>query len=398
MSAEVAAKGKTNETAFSVRRISIMREVAVAGVGMCKFGRYNDREVDDLGNEAVLKALKDADLQWSDVQAIFCANAYGGLGIGNRIAYSIGMNGIPIVNVENACSGGLSAFRLCYQSVAAELYDVCLAIGAEKIPGGLLDDSSWPVYERRMGFNVQPAAYGVEAQRHMEDYGSTVEQFARVAVKNRKNGCLNPYAGFQSQVTVEEVLNSRMISSPLRLLMCCANGDGAAAAILCNADKLKSKRKKVTVAASVLTSETYGNVKGAGSLRAHNPDRTEIAAKQAYEISGCGPQDIDFLEAYDTMASSELINVEKLGFCKKGEYGPLVEKGFFDIDGELPVNPSGGLLSRRHPVSATGLAQIAELVWQLREEAGPRQISGAKVGMAHCLGAGGNSAITILRI
>jgi acetyl-CoA acetyltransferase len=374
-----------------------MREVTVAGVGMCKFGRYKDRDLDDLGHEAVMKALKDADLEWRDVQAIFCANAYGGMGTGHKVAYTIGMNGIPIVNVENACSGGMSAFRLCYQSVAAELYDICLAIGVEKIPGGLLDDSSWPVFERRMGFNVQPAAYGVEAQRHMEEYGSTVEQFARVTVKNRKNGCLNPYAGFQTEVTVEEVLNSRMISFPLRLLMCCANGDGAAAAVLCDTKRLKSKRKKVTVAAAVLTSETYGNVKGAGSVKIHNPDRTEIAAKQAYEISGYGPEDIDVLEAYDTMASAELINVEKLGFCRKGEYGHLLEEGTFDLSGKLPVNPSGGLLSRRHPVSATGLAQLAELVWQLREEAGARQIPGARVAMAHCLGAPGNSAITILK-
>ena len=374
-----------------------MREVSVAGVGMSKFGRHPDRDLDDLGHEAVIKALKDADFQWRDVQAVFCANAYGGLGVGHKVAYGLGMNGIPIVNVENACSGGMSAFRLCYQSVATDLYDICLSIGVEKIPGGLLDDSSWPIYERKMGFNVQPAAYGVEAQRHMEDYGSTVEQFAMVSVKNRKNGCLNPYAGFQKKVSVEEVLNSRMIAYPLRLLMCCANGDGAAAAILCNAKKLKSKGKKISVAAAVLTSETYGNVKGAGSLKVHHPDRTEIAARQAYEIAGYEPEDIDFLEAYDTMASSELINVEKLGFCKKGEYGPLLKKGVFDINGKLPVNPSGGLLSRRHPLSATGLAQISELVWQLRGEAGARQIPGVRVGMAHCLGAPGNSAITILK-
>ena len=374
-----------------------MREVAVAGVGMTKFGRYDNKTLEELGHEAVVAALKDSGFEWREVQAIFCANAYAGMGVGHRVAYSIGMTGVPIVNVENACSGGMSAFRLCSQSVATELYDVCLAIGVEKIPGGLLDDSSWPEYERRMGFNVQPASYGVEAQRHMEDYGTTLEQFARVSVKNRKNGCLNPYAGFQTPVTLEEVLNSRMIAYPLRLLMCCANGDGAAAAVLCNAERLKSKRKKVTVAAAVLTSETYGNVKGAGSIRIHNPDRTEIGAEQAYEISGFGPEDIDVLEVYDTMASSELINTEKLGFCKKGEYGRLIEEGTFDLNGKLPINPSGGLMSRRHPVSATGLAQISELVWQLRGEAGARQIHGAKVGMGHCLGAPGNCAITILK-
>jgi acetyl-CoA acetyltransferase len=374
-----------------------VREVAVRGVGMCRFGRYDDRDLESLGREAVVKALQDADLAWRDVQAVFCANAYGGSGVGHRVAYSIGMNGIPIVNVENACSGGVSAFRLGYQSVASGLYEVCLAVGVEKIPGGLLDDSSWPLHERKMGFNVQPAAYAFEAQRHMVEYGSTVEDFARVTVKNRRNGCLNPFAGFQKEVTLEEVLNSRMIAYPLRLLMCCANGDGAAAAVLCGGRKKGSKGKKVLVGACALTSETYGHVKGGGSPTAHHPDRTDLCANQAYEAAGCGPEDIDFMEAYDTMSSSELVNVEKLGMCAKGEFAAKLKEGMFDLGGRKPVNPSGGLLARRHPVSATGLAQLAEVVWQLRGTAGARQIAGARVGMAHCLGAPGNSAITILK-
>ena len=374
-----------------------MKEVAVAGVGMCKFGRYHDKDYQGLGLEAVLNALKDADFEWRDIQAIFCANAYSGMGVGHNIAAQIGKTGIPIVNVENACSGGASAFRLCYQSVAAGLYDICLSIGAEKIPGGFLDDTSWPEHERTMGFNVQPANYALEIQRHMEEYGSTIKQLAMVTVKNRRNGVLNPYAGFQKEVSLEEVLNSRMIASPLRLLMCCANGDGAAASILCRADLLKSKLRKVIVAASVLTSETYGNVKGGGSIKIQNLDRTEIAAKQAYEMSGYGPADMDLVEVYDTMASAEITNAEKLGLCKKGEYGPLLTQGTFDLGGKLPINTSGGLMSRRHPLSATGLAQIAEIVWQLRGEAGPRQVPDTKIGMAHCLGTPGNCSITILK-
>ena len=374
-----------------------MREVAVAGVGMCKFGRHPGREYQDLGYEAVMNTLKDADLEWKDIQAVFCASAYSGMGAGHNITSRIGKTGIPIVNVENACSGGASALRLCFQSVAAGLYDTCLAIGVEKIPGGLLDDTSWPKYEREMGFNIQPANYALEIQRHMEEYNSTVEQFAMVTVKNRKNGILNPYAGFQKEVSLEEVLNSRMIATPLRLLMCCANGDGAAAAILCAPEKLKSKTRKVSVAASVLTSGTYGNVKGAGSMKIHNLDRTELAARQAYEISGYGPEDMDVVEAYDTMSCAEITSGEKLGLCKKGEYGPLLERGTFDLGGKLPVNTSGGLMSRRHPLSASGLAQIAEIVWQLRGEAGQRQVDGARVGMAHCLGTPGNCAITILK-
>ncbi len=351
-----------------------MREVVIAGVGMCKLGRYPDKELTDLGHEAAMNALADADMEWKDIQAMFCANAYGGMGVGHQIAYSIGKTGIPIVNVENACSAGASALRLCFQSIAAGLYDVCFAIGVEKIPGGLLDDTSWPEYERCMGFNVQPAQYALEIQRHMVEYGTTEEQIAMVVVKNRKNGCLNPYAGFQQEVSLEEVLNSRMIAKPLRRLMCCANGDGAAAAILCSENKLKTKSRKVIVAASVLSSESYGNVKGGGSVKIHNPDRIEICAKQAYEMSGYGPEDIDIVEAYDTMASSEITSVEELGICEKGEYGRLLEEGATEINGRIPVNTSGGLMSRRHPLSATGLAQIAEIVWQLRGEAKQRQV------------------------
>lgn len=374
-----------------------MKTVAVAGVGMSKFGRFPGKDYRDLGYEAVTRALGDADIRWKDIGAIFCANAHAGLGVGHNIAAQIGKTGIPIVNVENACSGGASAFRLCYQSIAAGLYDICLAIGVEITPRGLLNDTSWPEYERDMGFNVQPANYALEIQKHMETYGSTVEQFAMVTVKNRRNGVLNPYAGFQKEVSLQEVLNSRMIATPMRLLMCCATGDGAAAIILSNTARLKAKSRKVIVAASVLTSQTYGNKKGAGSVRIQNPDRTEIAAQQAYEMAGCGPQDMDVVEVYDTMSSAELTSAEKLGLCEKGTYGPLLEKGTFDLGGRLPVNTSGGLMSRRHPLSATGLAQIAEIVWQLRQEAKSRQVPNARIGMAHCMGAPGNCAITILK-
>jgi acetyl-CoA acetyltransferase len=374
-----------------------MNTVAVAGVGMSKFGRFPGEDYRGLGFEAVYNALKDSGMDWKDIGAIFCANAHAGLGVGHNVAAQFGQTGVPIVNVENACSGGASAFRLCYQSVAAGWYDVCLAIGVEMTPRGLLNDTSWPEHERAMGFNVQPANYALEIQKHMETYGSTVEQFAKVTVKNRKNGMLNPYAGFQKEVSLEEVLNSRMIATPMRLLMCCATGDGAAAIILCNPSRLKDKSRGVTIAASVLTSQTYGNKKGAGSVAIHNPDRTEIAAGQAYEMAGYGPQDLDVAEVYDTMSSAELTSGEKLGLCEKGAYGPLLEKGVFDLGGKLPVNTSGGLMSRRHPLSATGLAQIAEIVWQLRGEAKSRQVPGARLGLAHCMGAPGNCAITILK-
>ncbi len=375
----------------------------MAGIGICKFGKYDGQKgrplksFVDLGREAVMNAWEDAGVRWKDIEGAFCGTVYSGLGAGHQILSQIGLTGIPIVNVENACSSSSSAFRLAYQSVATGLHDVCLAVGVDKVPGGLIPSQGWPVWQRRMGFNVQPAAYALEFVRYMEEYGATIEQFAKVTVKNRRNGALNPNAMFQQGITIQEVLSSRMISKPLRFLMCCPNADGAVAAVLVSGDRFRSRTKRVTVAASVLVSSMYGVERGGGSVRIQNPDRAELAAGKAYEISGCGPEDINLVEAYDAMGPEELLSVERLGFCRKGEAGHLLEEGVFDIDGRIPVNTSGGLLSRGHPLGATGLAQIAEVVWQLRGEAGPRQVPGAEVGMANTLGAGPNCCITILK-
>lgn len=379
-----------------------MREVVVAGVGMCRFWRYDGEKGPyktfyELGREAVINAWKDADIQWRNIQAAFCGSCYQGVGSGHKIIGQIGLTGIPIINVENACSSATSAFRLAYQAIATGMYDVCLVIGVEKVPAGLIASTGWPEWQMKMGFNVQPAAYAMETVRHMEECGSTPEQFAKITVKNRKNGILNPYAYFQQEVTVEEVLNSRMVCKPLRLLMCCPNADGAAAAILCSNHMLKTKSRKVTIAAAVLVSSMYGVERGGGSVKIQNPDRTEIAAKQAYEISGYGPRDIDVFEIYDAMSPTELISMERLGICKQGEAGHLLEEGATQINGRIPINPSGGLMSRGHPLGATGLAQIAEIVWQLRGEAGCRQVTGARLGLCHTLGAGPNCAVVILK-
>lgn len=380
-----------------------MREVFIAGVGMCRFSRYDGEKGRplktsyELGAMAVVSALKDAAMEWKKMEAAFCGNCYEGVGSGHRVIGQIGFTGIPVVNIENACSSGLSAFRLAYQAVATGFYDVCLAVGFEKVPGGLIGSTGWPEWQRMMGFNVQPAAYALEAMRYITEYGLTDEQMAKVTVKNRKNGLLNPYAYFQQEVTLEEVLNSRMVAKPLRLLMCCPNADGAAAAILISKDQLKSRSEKITVAAAVLFSSMHGVERGGGSVIIHYPDRTEAAAKQAYEVSGYGPEDMNLVEAYDAMASTELLSIERLGICPKGEAPHLLEEGFFDLGGKKPVNTSGGLLSRGHPLGATGLAQVCEIVWQLRGQAGARQVSGARIGMCHTLGAGPNCAIVILK-
>ena len=381
-----------------MKPMSRMRPVAVAGIGLVKFKRYTDQEIYDFGSEAILKALKDAGMEWREVQAAFCGSVYQGTGSGHQVIKEIGLTGIPIVNVENACSSGASAFRLGYQSVAAEIYDIVLAIGFEKMPRGPIPSTAFRPYELKMGFNLQPGNYANETVRYMAETGATVEDFALVTVKNRKNGALNPYAYLQTPVTVEEVMNSRIIASPLRLLHCCPICDGAAALILCSTDKLKSRSQAVTVAASVLATGVYGGATPVKSLKfPPELDIVQLSAKEAYENAGCGPEDIDVVQAYDAMASAELWNLEKLGFCKKGEASKLLRKGVFDPGGKLPVNTDGGLMSRGHPLGATAAAQICEIALQLRGQAGPRQVAGARVGLTHARGAGPNSAITILK-
>ncbi len=375
-----------------------MKEVAVAGIGLVRWKRYVDQEIYDFGSEAILNALKDAGMEWKEIQAAFCGSVYQGTGSGHQVIKEIGMTGIPIVNVENACSSGASAFRLAYQSIAAEIYDIVLAVGFEKMPRGPIPSTAFRPYELKMGFNFQPANYANETVRYMTETGATVEDFSRVTVKNRKNGALNPNAFFQTPVTFEEVMNSRVVATPLRLLHCCPTCDGAAAIILCSKNKLKSKTNRITVAASVLASGVYGGENPVKSVKFPPPfDIVEFSAKQAYEISGYGPEDMDVVQAYDTMAPSELWNLEKLGFCKKGEVLKLLSDGDLEIHGKLPVNTDGGLMSRGHPLGATAAAQICEIVLQLRGQAGPRQVNGARIGLAHARGAGPNSAVTILK-
>ena len=236
----------------------------------------------------------------------------------------------------------------------------------------------------------------------MLETGATVEDFARVSVKNRKNGSLNPNARFQKPVSLEEVLESRVVASPLHLLHCCPLADGAGGVILCSKDKLKSKKRSISVAASVLTSGVYGEgFLGGGTTKSLKfppvKGLVELSAQQAYAIAGYGPEDMDVVQAYDTMAPAELWDIEKLGFCKTGEAPGLLKEGVFDIDGRIPVNTDGGLMSRGHPLGATGLAQICEIVSQLRGEAGARQVKGAKIGLAHAMGAGPNSSIIIMK-
>jgi len=378
-----------------------MRDVFIKGIGITKWGYYEDKSCHDFGAEAIILALRDAEMSWHDIQAVFCGSVYQGTGSGHQTIKQVGLTGIPIVNVENACSSGSSAFRLAYQSVAADLYDVVLAFGMEKMPRGPIPSTAFRDWELRLGFNLQPANYALMTQTYMQKTGITVEDFSLVTVKNRKYGALNPNARFQQPVLLEEILHSRSVSHPLRLLHCCPLADGAAAFVLSNKKKAGNKNTSVKIACSVLTSGVYGEEYPPAGMIASlkypaNYSLTQLAAKQAYEISGFGPEDIDVAQVYDPVAPSELWEIEELGFCEEGEAARLLRQGVFDLDGKLPVNTDGGLLARGHPLGATACGQIYELVLQLRGHAGSRQVNAAEIGLAHAMGAGPNSSLTIL--
>ena len=379
----------------------VLRDVVIAGMGITRWGVYPDLEWYDFGSEAVFAALKDADINFKDVQIAFSGSCYQGTSSGHKVLAEISKTGIPIINVENACSSSSSALRLAYQMVATGLYDVALAIGLEKQrQKGFIPSTAYRSWERMFGFNVLPANYAMETVRYIDDYGATIEDFSLVTVKNRKNATLNPNARFQQAVSLEEVMNSRLVASPLRLLHCCPLADGAVAAVVCSKDRIKSKRKSVTIAASSMTTGNYGEDNFSRTSVKYS-DVTHLfvenGAKEAFETAGCGPEDIDVAQVYDAMSPGELWDIESLGFCKRGDAPKLLREGYFDIDGRLPVNTDGGLMGRGHPMGATGLAQIYEIAMQLRGEAGKRQVPKAKIGLAHSLGTGPNSVVTILK-
>jgi benzoylsuccinyl-CoA thiolase BbsB subunit len=363
-----------------------MREVAIIGVGTTAFGKFPAASVVDMAKAAVAEALKDASMDRRSVQCAYSASVFGGAVLGQRIMESLGISRIEVNNMENACAGGASAFRAAWLAIASGLYDVAVAVGVESMTTSPIAKKLIPPEEGdlagRLGMNM-PAHFAMGMRRHMHVYGTTIEQFAKVSVKNHRNGCLNPYSQYKKVLSVEEVLASRMICDPITLLQCCPNTDGAAAVILCSMDEARKRTAKpIMVAASVLRMGDFAH----RWTDMASSDLTRSCAGEAYEMASCGPDDISVCECHDAFAYSELSHYEELGFCPAGEGGRLVDAGETEIGGRIPVNPSGGLLSRGHPISATGIEQIVELAWHLRGEAGQRQARGAKVGLAHTMG------------
>ena len=376
-----------------------MRDVYVLGVGMIKFGRYPDKDVSQLGGEAALGALKDAGMSINDIEMFVCGNLFqANVMNGQKILQQIGQTGIPVFNVSNACATGSTAFREAYVGVASGMYDVTMAVGVEQMGKmGLLGGgarSGGESVEGVLGSGLMPAVFGQAGVEHMRKYGTTAEQFAKISVKNHKHSVHNPLSQYQVEVSLGDVMKARMVAYPNTLYMCCPTGDGAAATILVSEEKMKQfTNKPIKVAASVLTSDPYTE------RDLTMPDvntLTQNAAKQAYEKSGLGPQDLDVVELHDCFATAELLHYENLGLCGEGEAGQLIDQGETALGGKIPVNVSGGLLSKGHPLGATGVANIYELVNQLRGNGGARQVEGAKAGLAHVIGLGSACTVHIL--
>lgn len=359
----------------------------VAGVGMVRFGKYDPSVTfERLAVEAANGALRDSGATRNQIEAVFVGHVFGGPVAGQRVATELGLGGLPVSNHENYCASGATALREAWMAIRAGLYDVVLVIGAEKmtdrVKGGVTPDAN--DLDAMQGY-VMTAGHALSARRYMADYGATREQIAMVAVKNHAHSMNNPYAQYQHRVTLEDVLNARPIADPLGLLDCSPISDGAAAAIVCSPKGLA--RLGITSARPEV--RAVGLVSGtlrSGHYDVNEEDISRRAGLQAYDAAGISPQDIDVVEMHDCFTIAEIVRLEGLGLIPKGEGASWTADGKTSIGGKLPVNPSGGLLSRGHPVGATGMAQVCELYWQLMNKAGLRQVENARLGLAYCKG------------
>ena len=374
-------------------------DVYILGIDMIKFGRFPNLTVPELAAESILLALDDANLNMGDMEAFYCGNIKEvNRMVGQKILQLIGQTGIPIVNCTNACATGATAFREGWMSIKAGLYDVVLVSGVEKMGTGLLGgdaDNQGISLEGLLGSQTMPAIFSEAGMEHARNYGTTFEQFAKISVKNHHHSTMNPKSRYQIETPLDEVMNSEMIAYPNTKLMCSANVDGSAAAVLVSEKKAKElgMNRAVKVKASILTSDPYDD---RNLVMPNINTLTKNAAKQAYEMASLGPDDLDLVELHDCFASAEMLHYGNLGLCKDEDAGKCVDEGRFEIGGKLPVNLSGGLLAKGHPTGATGVANLYEICTQLRGEAGARQVKNAKIGLAHVIGLGSACGIHIL--
>ncbi len=372
--------------------------IVIEGVGMHPFGRFEGKSAVTMGAEALLEALADAELSWRDVDLLLCAHMYARTGAGHRIANILGETGIPIVNVENACSSGGAAVLGARHALATGEYRRVAVVGIEKMPRGFMDMDYFADWRKEVGHALNPGQFAFAIRRHMHDYGTTEPQLALVAEKNHAHSVHNPKAMYRHEISTDEILASRQVVDPLRLLMLCTPNEGAAAAIL-SADPARPGQVRVIGQGLRTTrrAQAIGEHMPTDSPVAPDEPVTARAAAEAYAQAGVGPEDLDVVELQDTDSGGEIINSELLGLCARGEGGPLVQSGATRLGGKLPVNASGGLLSKGEPVGASALGQVYEITNQLRGRCGARQVEGALTGLTHALGAGGNCSVLVLQ-
>lgn len=390
----------------------------LVGVGMTKFEKPETREWQywDMAKEAGSKALADAGIGYEAVEQLPVGFCYQASTAGQRAAYELGLTGIPVYNVNNNCATASTALMMARQFVEAGINDCVMALGFEKMKRGALgggaDSGDFQTSPVARHYGVMAAAHGFEmtpptaqifgnaAREHMERHGTTAEQLAAVGAKNHRHSAHNPYAQFQDVYTVEEILAARTIHRPLTKLQCSPTSDGAAAAVVASERFVREHGladRAVEIVAQAMTTDTEESFSSGSCIDAVGKPMTRAAARQVFAACGLGIEDVDVLELHDCFSINELLTYEALGMCADGESGKLVADGATTYGGRWVVNPSGGLISKGHPLGATGLAQTAELVWQLRGTAGERQVPGARVGLAHNIGLGGAAVVTLLR-
>jgi len=391
------------------------RKVYVIGVGMTKFEKPGSREWDypDMAKEAGTKALEDAGIPYGEVEQAAVGYVYGESTSGQRAVYQLGLTGVPVYNVNNNCSTGSTALFLGKQLVEGGIADCVLALGFEKMEKGSLGvkytdrinpmDKHVDMMIKLRGFETSPVApqiFGNAGREHMERYGSKPEQFAKIGLKNHRHSVNNPYSQFQDEYTLEEILAAPMVHAPLTKLQCCPTSDGSAAAVLASEEfvhKHSLEEKAIEIIGQAMVTDTQETFESKSSIALIGSEMTRLAAQRVYEQTGLGPQDVDVIELHDCFSSNEMITYEALGLCGEGEGGKLIDEGAVTYGGQWVVNPSGGLISKGHPLGATGLAQCSELNWQLRGESEKRQVPGAKVALQHNIGLGGAVVVTMYR-
>ncbi|MFD4180523.1 lipid-transfer protein [Rhodococcus sp. NPDC058514] len=389
--------------------------VFVVGVGMTKFEKPGAREWDypDMAREAGTKALEDAGIDYRQVEQAYVGYVYGESTSGQRAVYELGLTGIPIINVNNNCSTGSTALYLATQAVKSGQADCTLALGFEKMQAGSLgttyDDREQPMMRHLLAlaelqeFAMPPAPYmfGAAGKEHMERYGTTEEQFAKIGVKNHKHSVNNPYAQFQDEYTLEEILASKRIYGPLTKLQCSPTSDGSGAVIVASeafVDKHGLAGQAVEIVGQAMVTDMESTFADKSAISLVGADMTRVATRKVYEQAGISATDIDVIELHDCFSANELLTYEALGLCPEGDGGKLVDAGATTYGGQWVVNPSGGLISKGHPLGATGLAQCSELTWQLRGTADKRQVASAAtksgVALQHNIGLGGAVVVT----